>query len=30
VFLPYVGGLPQYMARCNEARDDGYKGFELS
>jgi cyclohexanone monooxygenase len=30
VFLPYVGGLPAYMARCNDARDNGYEGFALS
>jgi cyclohexanone monooxygenase len=30
VFLPYVGGLPAYMARCEASRDDGYAGFTLS
>jgi cation diffusion facilitator CzcD-associated flavoprotein CzcO len=29
VFLPYVGGLPAYMERCDEARDKGYAGFVL-
>jgi cyclohexanone monooxygenase len=29
VFLPYVGGLPAYMARCNDARDRGYAGFSF-
>ena len=30
VFLPYVGGLPAYMARCNEVAAHGYEGFVLS
>ncbi len=30
VFLPYVGGLPLYMARCNEVAADGYAGFDLA
>ena len=29
VFLPYVGGIPKYMARCNDVAADGYAGFEL-
>jgi cyclohexanone monooxygenase len=29
VFLPYVGGLPAYMARCNEVRDKAYEGFAI-
>ena len=29
VILPYVGGLPAYMAKCNESRDNGYAGFNL-
>ena len=29
VFLPYVGGLPAYMARCNEVAANGYEGFAL-
>ena len=29
VFLPYVGGLPTYMARCNEVAIKGYEGFAL-
>jgi cation diffusion facilitator CzcD-associated flavoprotein CzcO len=29
VFLPYVGGLPAYMARCNEVAAKGYEGFAL-
>jgi cation diffusion facilitator CzcD-associated flavoprotein CzcO len=27
VFLPYVGGLPQYMERCNAVAANGYEGF---
>ena len=30
VFLPYVGGLPKYMDRCNEVAAQGYDGFVLS
>ena len=30
VFLPYVGGLPKYMDRCNEVAAHGYDGFKLS
>ncbi len=30
VFLPYVGGLPVYMERCNEVAAKGYEGFILS
>ena len=29
VFLPYVGGLPKYMDRCNEVAAQGYDGFVL-
>ena len=29
VFLPYVGGLPAYMARCNEVAANAYEGFVL-
>jgi len=29
VFLPYVGGLPLYMDRCNEVAANGYEGFVL-
>ncbi|MEO5841032.1 MAG: NAD(P)/FAD-dependent oxidoreductase [Acidimicrobiales bacterium] len=29
VFLPYVGGLPLYMSRCNEVAANGYEGFAL-
>ena len=30
VFLPYLGGLPKYMARCNEAAAQGDEGFVQS
>ena len=30
VFLPYVGGLPKYMDRCNDVAAHGYDGFKLS
>ncbi len=30
VFLPYVGGLPLYMDRCNDVAANGYEGFVLS
>jgi cyclohexanone monooxygenase len=30
VFMPYVGGLPAYMERCNDVAADGYQGFTLS
>jgi cyclohexanone monooxygenase len=30
VFLPYVGGMLNYMARCNDSAANGYEGFVLS
>ncbi len=30
VFLPYVGGLPRYIERCDAIVAAGYEGFELS
>jgi cyclohexanone monooxygenase len=30
VFLPYVGGLPAYMDRCNDVAAHGYEGFVLT
>jgi len=30
VFLPYVGGLPAYMDKCNDIAAHGYEGFVLS
>lgn len=29
VFLPYVGGLPLYMERCNQVAANGYEGYTL-
>jgi cation diffusion facilitator CzcD-associated flavoprotein CzcO len=30
VFMPYLGGYPQYCERCEEIVADGYKGFAFS
>ena len=30
MFLPYVGGLGRYRARCDEIVENGYEGFVLS
>lgn len=30
VFLPYVGGLGKYRARCDEVASRGYEGFSLA
>jgi cation diffusion facilitator CzcD-associated flavoprotein CzcO len=30
VFLPYVGGFPQYRSTCDEVAADGYRGFSLT
>jgi cyclohexanone monooxygenase len=30
VFLPYVGGIPKYMGRCNDVAANGYEGFVLA
>ena len=30
VFMPYIGGLPAYIAACEEVVVGGYKGFALS
>ena len=29
-FMPYIGGFPRYVARCNEIAANGYEGFVLS
>ena len=29
VFMPYIGGFPVYVAKCNEVMDAGYDGFVL-
>ncbi len=30
VFLPYLGGFPRYVAKCDEVARNGYQGFTLS
>ena len=30
VFMPYIGGFPRYVERCNEIAANGYEGFVLS
>jgi len=30
VFMPYIGGFPRYIEKCNEVADRGYEGFVLS
>jgi cyclohexanone monooxygenase len=30
VFLPYVGGFPQYRSTCDDVAADGYRGFRLT
>jgi cyclohexanone monooxygenase len=29
VFMPYIGGFPIYVQKCNEVMDNGYAGFVL-
>jgi cation diffusion facilitator CzcD-associated flavoprotein CzcO len=29
VFMPYIGGFPRYVARCDEIAANGYEGFRL-
>lgn len=29
VFMPYIGGLPAYIERCNAVVEDHYRGFEM-
>jgi cation diffusion facilitator CzcD-associated flavoprotein CzcO len=29
VFMPYIGGFPRYVERCNEIAANGYEGFVL-
>jgi cyclohexanone monooxygenase len=29
VFMPYIGGFPVYVQKCNEVMDAGYDGFML-
>ncbi len=30
VFMPYVGGLMNYVKKCNEVAENGYQGFALA
>ncbi|MBX9589988.1 MAG: NAD(P)/FAD-dependent oxidoreductase [Hyphomonadaceae bacterium] len=30
VFMPYIGGFPKYVDRCNEIAANGYEGFVLT
>ena len=30
VFMPYIGGFPKYVERCNEIAGNGYEGFALT
>lgn len=30
VFMPYIGGFPVYVQKCNEVATNGYEGFALS
>ena len=30
VFMPYIGGFPIYVNRCNEVMDAGYEGFVIT
>jgi cyclohexanone monooxygenase len=29
IFMPYVGGVHKYVARCNEIVGNDYEGFEM-
>ena len=29
VFMPYIGGFPVYVQKCNEVMNEGYRGFVL-
>jgi cyclohexanone monooxygenase len=30
VFMPYIGGIALYRARCDEVAANGYDGFVLA
>ena len=30
VFMPYIGGFPKYVQKCNEVAANGYEGFVLA
>jgi cyclohexanone monooxygenase len=29
-FMPYIGGVPAYLKKCDEVVANGYEGFSLS
>ena len=29
VFMPYIGGFPVYVNRCNEVMTNGFEGFDM-
>ena len=29
IFMPYVGGFPEYVKKCNEVSKNNYEGFHL-
>jgi len=29
IFMPYIGGFPKYVQKCNEVKAAGYEGFAL-
>ena len=30
VFMPYIGGFPKYIEKCNEVVENNYEGYELT
>ena len=30
IFMPYIGGLPNYREKCDEVAANGYEGFVLA
>ena len=30
IFMPYVGGYPQYKSRCDEIVENDYEGFAIN
>jgi cyclohexanone monooxygenase len=30
VFMPYIGGVPAYVRKCQEVAAGGYEGFTVS
>ena len=29
VFMPYIGGFPVYVQKCNEVMSNGFEGFVI-